>query len=369
LILHIFDIYRIEQLVKERQFYIFIILVVISLCPNLANGQVFNPYQHAYQGWNGGKIRKASPVRAFLNKFSLNVSLGYGRTFYSHVVNEDVLETESQLTMLGDYNTFGDSISYMGVIDWLNAPTVVNGEESIGTESRNNILYQDSSEIRYGGSGYNIPVKVSLLVDIERFSIGGGIVYEIHGINKLYPKGQGTYPYIPNFSKTTMFRYYLTLGAKVYHLKGWDYHVNIEIGKVKYGPEYDQNALQNGLYFNLGVPIEYEFSEYFWIFLRPSFDFKNYTMTLTQDDGITASSADFQHNLPAIYLNFGVRMKLPEVKKCPVKACKIQLKHVHGGREFRGQPFYKKQNPKIGELRRKQGEYSQKSNRKTKAKN
>ena len=43
-------------------------------------------------------------------------------------------------------------------------------------------------------------------------------------------------------------------------------------------------------------------------------------------------------------------MKLPEVKRCPVKSCKTQLKHVHGGREFRGQAFYKEQNPKIGEL-------------------
>ena len=351
----------------QRQFYIFIIIVVIAFCSNLANGQVFNPYQHAYQGWDGDKIKKASIFSAFLNKFSLNVSLGYGRTFYSHTVNSDVLETTPRLIILGDYSTFGDSINYTGVIDWLNAPSVVSGEEFIGKESGKRILYTDSSEIRYGGSGFNIPVNVSLHVDIERFRIGAGIVYEVHRLNKLDPKGQGTQPYIPNFSKTTMFRYYFTLGAKVYHIKGWDYHVNIEIGKVKYGNEYDKNALQNGLYFNLGVPIEYEFSEYFWIFARPSFDFKNYTINISQSDNPSASNASFQHNQPAVYLNFGVRMKLPEVRRCPVKACKTQLKHVHGGREFRGQPFYKKQNPKIGELRRKQGEYSPKNNRKIKA--
>lgn len=342
-----------------RHSYVYIIIVTLAFCSNAAYAQVFNPYQTDYQGWDGSKIKKASPIRAFLNKFSMNVSMGYGRTFYSHILSDDVLETEAKLIMLGDYNTFGDSINYTGVVDWLNAPTVVTGERSVSLESGNNILYLDSAEIRYAGSGYNIPLNISLHLDIERFRIGGGVVYEIHKVNQLDPKGQGTYPYVPNFNKTTMLRYYITFGAKVYHLKGWDYNVNMEIGNVKYGKEYDQQALENGLYFNLGVPMEYEFSEYFWIFVRPSFDFKNYTMTLTPDDGISASSAAFQHNQPAIYLNFGVRMKLPEVKRCPVTACKTQLKHVHGGQEFRGQPFYKKQNPKIGELPRKRGEFPQ----------
>ena len=34
---------------------------------------------------------------------------------------------------------------------------------------------------------------------------------------------------------------------------------------------------------------------------------------------------------------------------CPISSCKVRMVHAHGEGEFRGQPFYKKQNPKIGE--------------------
>lgn len=330
---------------------------------NLA-GQAFNPYQHAYQGWNGDKIRKAGAIRSFLNKFSLNASFGYGRTFYNHEITSDVLETPDQLTILGDYTISNNQVAYTGVTDWLNQPTVVQSSADIGPDSGNRILYTDSAAIKYGGSGFNIPLRVGLHLDIDRFRIGGGIMYELHGIKELKPKGQGTYPYVPNFNTTTMFRYYFNLGAKVYHIMGWDYNVEIEIGKVKYGKKYDKTSLQNGLYFNLGFPLEYELSEYFWVVVRPSFDFKSYSMSAPlQDAGGTGPSPTIQHSQPAFYLNIGVRMKLPEIKRCPVKSCRTQLKHVHGSREFRGQPFYKEQNPKIGELYRELEQHKKKNRR------
>jgi hypothetical protein len=226
-------------------------------------------------------------------------------------------------------------------------------------------LYSDSSEIKYGGSGYNIPINLSVHLDIDRFRIGGGIMYEMHRINQLNPKGQGVHPYVPNFKNTFMFRYYFTAGAKVYHVKGWDYNVDFQIGKVKYGNQYDKTALQNGIYFNVGIPFEYELSEYFWLVVRPSFDFKSYNMTIS---GTNNESTSFQHNQPAFYLNFGVRMKLPEIRRCPVKSCKTQLKHVHGSKEFRGQPFYKEQNPKIGELYPELEQYKRKKKSKHKGK-
>ena len=342
-----------------------VLIGVLSLCSCVAFGQAFNPYQHAYQGWNGEKIRKASPIRAFLNKFSANAYLGYGTTFYSHVVNSDVLETPEKLTMLGEYTLAGSNVNYTGIVDWLNAPSIVDGSETVGPGTENRILYTDSSEIRYAGSGFNIPVSLSLHLDIDRFRIGGGIMYEMHHIKQLNAMGQGTHPYVPNFNSTFMFRYYFTAGAKVYHIMGWDYNIDFQIGKVKYGKQYDKNLLQNGIYFNIGLPFEYELSEYFWLVVRPSFDVKNYSMTVS---GSNNESTSFQHNQPAFYLNFGVRMKLPEIKRCPVKSCRTQLKHVHGSREFRGQPFHKEQNPKIGELYPELEQYKRKKKSKHKGK-
>jgi hypothetical protein len=71
------------------------------------------------------------------------------------------------------------------------------------------------------------------------------------------------------------------------------------------------------------------------------------------------------HHHPTLFVHFGFRYNIPEIGRCPIKAknppgteypkdftnktCRIQKKHIHGNQAFRGQPFYKKQNPKIGE--------------------
>ncbi|WP_026464546.1 hypothetical protein [Adhaeribacter aquaticus] len=34
---------------------------------------------------------------------------------------------------------------------------------------------------------------------------------------------------------------------------------------------------------------------------------------------------------------------------CPIFSCHTRKVHIHGGKEFRGQPIWKKQNPHIGE--------------------
>lgn len=39
-------------------------------------------------------------------------------------------------------------------------------------------------------------------------------------------------------------------------------------------------------------------------------------------------------------------------KRCPIKSCQTKMVHAHGGveGEVRGMPWWKKQNPKTGEL-------------------
>ncbi|MDX5421075.1 MAG: hypothetical protein LPK07_02300 [Hymenobacteraceae bacterium] len=34
---------------------------------------------------------------------------------------------------------------------------------------------------------------------------------------------------------------------------------------------------------------------------------------------------------------------------CPITSCQVRMVHAHGEHEFRGQPIWKKQNPKMGE--------------------
>jgi len=36
-------------------------------------------------------------------------------------------------------------------------------------------------------------------------------------------------------------------------------------------------------------------------------------------------------------------------KRCPHDSCQTKMVHTHSGQEFRGMPWWKKQNPKTGE--------------------
>ncbi|WP_299821978.1 hypothetical protein [uncultured Pontibacter sp.] len=40
---------------------------------------------------------------------------------------------------------------------------------------------------------------------------------------------------------------------------------------------------------------------------------------------------------------------LSSCKTCPIYSCKVRMVHAHGEQQFRGQPIWKKQNPKVGE--------------------
>ena len=50
---------------------------------------------------------------------------------------------------------------------------------------------------------------------------------------------------------------------------------------------------------------------------------------------------------------------------CPINSCHIRKVHLHGKKQFRGQPLWKKQNPRIGEkMGRKKAQDNQESRQK-----
>jgi hypothetical protein len=57
---------------------------------------------------------------------------------------------------------------------------------------------------------------------------------------------------------------------------------------------------------------------------------------------------------------------LPACKPaCPIQSCHVRKVHLHGKKQFRGQPLLKKQNPRIGEkMGRKKAQDNQESRQK-----
>ncbi len=58
-------------------------------------------------------------------------------------------------------------------------------------------------------------------------------------------------------------------------------------------------------------------------------------------------------NLRFLYIRFVVAMLLlvavSSCRTCPIVSCHTRKQHFHDGTKFRGQPFFKKQIPAIGE--------------------
>src|SRR5690606_40319694 len=60
--------------------------------------------------------------------------------------------------------------------------------------------------------------------------------------------------------------------------------VDAQFGKHNRGGAFNKNHLDQGMYFNLGVPIEKNLSEYFRVFIRPAYEFSSYTINLPRSE-------------------------------------------------------------------------------------
>ena len=149
----------------------------------------------------------------------------------------------------------------------------------------------------------------------------------------------------PQANNFFLKKYFGMIGGMVYRYNEYTLVADANIGGFKLGNDFNKSLIKKGLYYNLGATIEREFSEYFRVFARPSYEFKNYKLTIPE------TSQTIKHRFNAWYINIGVTYRLPEVRRCPLKDCHAQINHAHGNREYRSRrhPIWKKQNPHYGE--------------------
>ena len=57
-----------------------------------------------------------------------------------------------------------------------------------------------------------------------------------------------------------------------------------------------------------------------------------------------------EYSMNAFSIKFGVSIRYPDLPRCPLKACHTQIKHIHYGNEYRGQPLPIEQYRGYGEL-------------------
>lgn len=211
------------------------------------------------------------------------------------------------------------------------------------------IVSSDSSKLGFKGHALNIPIRLTAHYEfLEKYRVGVGFSYELMNM--------GNFSAISYSDKINNFRidkpsgfmskYFIMLGMSFYRWNDILFTGDVNVGGYNPGKTFDKSLIKKGVFANLGVTIERDFSEYIKVFVRPSFEIKNYTLSVPGSNDRT-----IVHNLNAFYLNVGFSYRLPELAKCYNSNCNVQINHAHGNKEYRSRmhPFFKKQNPHYGE--------------------
>lgn len=305
--------------------------------------EVTIPLDHFY-----AKPTNSGGLRALLSKLHFGFSPGYGRTFNKEDLSDfAILQRQDSIPIIfsKDLNVTGGSIS-SGYSYWFN--DVFASDSALTFNPANDFLASgDTSDLVYRAPGFSIPLTATIHVEFDRYKIGGGFTFEYHRPGRFEPSifQDELSGFDPNFGSTFYKKYFAVLGAKVYRYYEYLLSVDAQIGAFNLSKKFNKEVIKKGIYFNLGVTIEREMSEYFSLFVRPSYDIKNFSVQMPESD------LQVNHSMNAFYISFGFIYKIPELRRCFIKNCTTQINHQHGNKVYRSRmhPFYKWQNPHHGQ--------------------
>jgi hypothetical protein len=283
--------------------------------------------------------RKKSGLRSLLSKLHFSFSTGYATTPFRHDLEGfGILQQSGSQPLIFD----GDNPT-VRYSNWTNNVVPSNSSVPAGAFMVNS----DTADIGFRSNTFSIPLNASLHIEFDRYRIGGGYSMDYTRMGEFKPTNFESD--ISGYSLETqnMFvkHYYGMIGAMVYRYYEYAIVVDANIGGYNVGRDFAKNIMKKSIYLNLGVRAEREFSEYFRIFIRPSYEVKSYKLTIPE------TTQTLQHRLNGLYVNVGFTYRLPELRRCFLKTCHAQINHAHGNREYRSRrhPIYKKQNPHYGE--------------------
>lgn len=283
-------------------------------------------------------IKRQGPslFRRALSKVTFGLSTGVALTTFKHEFEGfELVQNPGQGPVI--YIPGGTT----GYTNWFNQ------SESVPLSINGPVFNSDAETLGFKSKSFNIPLRATLHVEIDRYRIGGGYSFEFTSLGAFRPVSHEDEirNFDPGFSSFFLKKYFGSLGASVYRYEDYLLVADLNIGGYKLGKKFDNSLIDKGLFINLGVSIEREMSEYFRLFLRPSYDIKSFSL------GIPETSNAVQHRFNALYVNIGATYRIPELRRCFIRTCNIQINHAHGNREYRSRmhAIWKKQNPHYGE--------------------
>jgi hypothetical protein len=280
-------------------------------------------------------------ARSVLRNVRFGLSTGYGNTFFRHRLDGfGVLQAPDSAVKIfdaADPNAIYSAwVNRVAPSPWGFAPTDFR-------------VNADTARLGFRANGWNIPIKATIHYEYQgRFRIGGGYSYQWLHMGSFRPmqfEDRLADHAPPRPVGGWMRHYFGMLGVSFYRVHRYLFTADVNVGGFRPGRNFDNALIRRGIYVNAGVTIEKELSEYLRLFLRPSFELKNFTLA------VPGARYAITHNINTFYLNVGLTYSIPELPRCFHKSCRTQINHAHGNREYRSRvhPIYKKQNPGYGE--------------------
>ncbi len=320
---------------KRNYIFVFLFFITASLqAQKEEGGNATIPLERFYVDRQGPGL-----FRIILSKVTFGLSTGYGRTYYSHKLDGfGIFQKQDSIPKI-----FSGTSVNAGYSNWFNKVQTAANTPDPSTF----LVSSDTTELGFKAKGFNIPLKATLHVEFERYRIGGGYSIEFTHIGdfKATNYGDQINDWSPEANNFILQKYFGTIGGMVYRYYEYSLVVDANIGGYSLGSKFDKSIIKRGVYFNLGATVEREMSEYFRLFIRPSFEIKGYKLTVPE------TSQTLKHNFNAFYINVGATYRIPELRRCYNKECMVQINHSHGNKNYRSRvhPIYKKQDPRYGE--------------------
>ncbi|MFM8912977.1 MAG: hypothetical protein ACKOE6_08695, partial [Flammeovirgaceae bacterium] len=202
-----------------------------------------------------------------------------------------------------------------------------------------------SEEVTFKDNALNIPFNLFLFYNYkQQYRVGLGYSYEMLSLGSMQPSNDAVQRFQPSSSFGFAGKFYGFLGYSFYRWNEYLFTGDVQVGSFS-PTNFNSSLVTTSTYFNFGVTVERELSEYFKAFVRPSFDFRSFSTAIPE------SNKSIDHSMNTLYISVGVTYRIPELPKCFLRDCHAQINHAHGNKEYRSRrhPIYKKQNPGYGE--------------------
>jgi len=359
-----------------KSFSFLILLVTVLLFSDELHAQVnnraidnknlFAPKQSKTR--NQGPV--VNPVRKIMNMF--NLSFEVGASYFTHQQElTDVLlvRTEDPIPLLYIIPAADESSTirpYNGFNNWFNDFSPL----SIGEIHDDDLKVRTTSNpITYENSGSYVPIAFRLSFSIKKLDkqhykitgdrrqseddmvrIGGGI-----GFGKMRYRNAvmtpslnepiGTY-HMP-FTKVSQNKMFGSIDINVYSKLDFTMFLNLEAGTWQFKKEsFNQEYTVYDPFYSIGITFEKTVSKYFKLYMRPAVELREFKLTNGQ--------INVTNKVKMFSINFGALLKYPTYPRNKFSANHVQMEHIFNGKKYRGRPFYKKQNPRIGQNMPKQ---------------